>query len=67
MSDTDYSKRYFGMVANIGPYPAATSFNIYHREIGSGDTYFYPYVKLVWGTPVTYTFQTKIYVLVYEY
>jgi nitrogen regulatory protein PII len=67
MSDTDYSKRYFGMVANIGPYPAATSFNIYHREIGGGETYFYPYVKLVWGTPVTYTFQTKVYVLVYEY
>jgi hypothetical protein len=67
MSDSDYSKRYFGMIANIGPYPAATSFNIYHREIGNGDTYFYPYVKLVWGTPVTYSFQTKVYVLVYEY
>jgi nitrogen regulatory protein PII/uncharacterized protein YerC len=67
MIDTDYSKRYFGMVANIGPYPAATSFNIYHREIGDGDTYFYPYVNLVWGAPVSYSFQTKIYVLVYEY
>jgi hypothetical protein len=62
MIDTDDSKRYFGIVTNIGPYLAATSFNI----IRGGD-YFYPYVKLVWETAVGYSFQTQIHVLVYEY
>jgi hypothetical protein len=62
MTDTDSSKRYFGIVTNIGAYQAATSFNIV-----SGYDYFYPYVKLIWGTAVNYAFQTQVYVLVYEY
>jgi hypothetical protein len=62
MTDDDHSKRYFGIVTNIGGFPAATSFNIV-----SGHDYFYPYVKLVWGTPVSYSYQAQIYVLVYEY
>jgi hypothetical protein len=62
ITDTDYSKHYFGIVTNTGPNPAVTSFNIV-----KGDDYFYPYVKLLWGKAVSYSFQTQVHVLVYEY